>query len=83
MSKNLTITIVGVAIASIGLIFVLTSSQGTESQKMDCADVYREYMIVRQKKCLEMFGGDEETFNECNLEAMSSFNITFCDLGDK
>jgi len=83
LNRNLTITIVSVAIASIGLVFTLTSPPGTEQPKIDCPTAYREHMEVRQNKCQEMFGGDEVPFNRCILEAMSSFDDTSCDWGDQ
>ncbi|MEK0338658.1 MAG: hypothetical protein QQN46_00340 [Nitrosopumilus sp.] len=84
MNRNLTITIVAVAIASIGLVFTLTSPLGTEPPKIDCPTAYREHMEVRQNECQEMFSGiDSESFDRCILEAMSSFDDTSCDRGDQ
>ena len=55
MSKNLTITIVGVAIASIGLIFVLTSPQGTTLPSELENKVYEEWEVILTNGCIDSF----------------------------
>ena len=55
MNKNIIITIVGITIASIGLVFALTSSQGNVLPRGLENNVYEEWEIIQIIGCQETY----------------------------
>lgn len=82
MNGNLTITIVGVVIASIGLIFALTPLVGNDedvNQNCMTGEEYDEHLDFYDNECpvnFEEFG--YESSRECHTQEVALFDPRMC-----
>lgn len=84
MNKNLIITIIGITVAAIGLIFVLTSSQGNDEDfDQDCmlSQEVNYHVNLYRNQCPDNFEElGYESGEECFKQEVTLFNPRVCKL---